>query len=715
VPLRCLSFHHNEQLFDALFPQRSVLLFDPRVERSLDEIGERFRQLDAAKRRVDLLVLRGSGADFLERVQADPVLPGVVGEIPTLVLVGSHDRQSPDPALVTPSWSQPAGCPVEATEFRGPEMLTAVLSSKAVFAQDGVHFLLPSSSSHAEAFIRLADALYDHTDLLRLADWILPYLAADGTALVADTGSLLGLLSTVALEAQRRFGCNVPIATLNEYPVRIGSIERIIENFQAQDWRSLLFLISVSSSGTMASRVGAIDGLDAQVVVLLETATDGGALGAQSFAQFDVNRWTVGDGGRCERCKDLQLVIVDPQTYEVRTNLRWTLRRPDMEEANRSASFWEAVDRADAVALHYEKPTAEGNPAGRRHLAVALDVAALLTDSDFRARAVGQLQTVDRPDLVIVPRHDATDELRALAVQAFGLDPSQVIDVAFGELDAQVVDLLKDVGCALILDDVLISGSTLLGLRDRIYRQTQRAEHDLNLWAFVVVSRPASPADKRHVRNRFGTRPPDGSSSPTFKFAFAHDLLLPEVDDCPWCTERHMLEERLASLQGNDRERAEQRLAFLRPVNGLAPPLLFGGDGDFRTIGSFFGEVHSRAAFAAASALGQYMKCKMESSRAGSEVQVLDVPLIVQAFYDSLLVAGLLRTLDQRDVRDYGHDVDIAGVLRDPGGRYRAPTLAEFALAAIEQKLPAAAVRALLADHAEDPDVAFLLALMGGS
>lgn len=715
MPLRCLSFRHHEKLFDQVFVEANVLLFDPRVERSLDEIGERFRQLDLAKRRVDLVVLRGSTSDFVDRVESDPVLPGVVGDVPVLVLAGGHDPKHPEPTLTSPGWSQAPSWTPTATDFREPELLTAVANSKAVYAQEGVHFLLPSSSSHASAFIRLADALYDHTDLVRLADWVLPYLADGETALVADTGSLLGLLSTVSLEAMQRFGWRVPIATLNEYPVRAGSIERILENFRAQDWRRLLFLVSVSSSGTLAARVHRIDGIDAEVLVLVETAVRGAQPAVASFAQLDVDRWPVMDGDKCVQCKRLQLVMVDPQTYEIRTNLRWKPRRPDMEEAARSASFWEAADRADAVQLHYEKQTAENNPVARRHLAVALDIPALLADPEFRALALQNLRGVDPPELVVIPRHDATNSLRELAIEAFSLKPDQVVDVALGELDKHLVERLKQVETALVLDDVLITGGTLLGIRDRVYRQTQRAQHDLNLWAFTVVSRPATPAGRRHVLNRFGTRTPDGSGKPYFKFRHAHHLLLPEVDDCPWCTERHLLEERLGSLSGGDRERAESRLAYLRPVDGLPAPLLFGGEGDHRTIGSFFGELRSIAAFAAASALGQYMKCNMEDARAGSEVQVLNVPVIVQAFYDSLFVAGLLRTLDQRDLRDYGHDGEIAAVLRDPGGRYRTPTLAEFVFAAIEEKLPPAAVAALLRERGMDPDAAFLLALLTDS
>ena len=99
--------------------------------------------------------------------------------------------------------------------------------------------------------------------------------------------------------------------------------------------------------------------------------------------------------------------------------------------------------------MHYEEPTAEGNPTGRRHLAVALDVAALLADDAFRAHAVSRLQTIDRPDVVIVPRL-ATEALRALAVEALDLNPSQVIDVSFGEMEPQVIERLTGVECALV-------------------------------------------------------------------------------------------------------------------------------------------------------------------------------------------------------------------------------------------------------------------------
>ena len=106
MSLRCYSFQHYEHLFDEEniasvpepFPDHRVILFDPRVERGSGSIGERWRQLDTAKRTVDLIILRGSTEDFAASAEQDTLLRDTVADVPVITLTGSWDAGERCPA-----------------------------------------------------------------------------------------------------------------------------------------------------------------------------------------------------------------------------------------------------------------------------------------------------------------------------------------------------------------------------------------------------------------------------------------------------------------------------------------------------------------------------------------------------------------------------------------------------------------------------------------
>jgi hypothetical protein len=716
MPLRCLSVQHYERLFDdgvltggpTPFGANRVILFDPRIERGTQSIGERWRRLDVAKRAVDLVIVRGSTPDFQDAVEADTLLRDTTAGVPVVVLAGSWDAHDRAPRLSRPKWSSaPVNFPIDLDVLRTYELLTAVVESKAVYREANCHFRLPSSRFHAEAFIRLADALDDHTDLVRLSDWVLPYLE-DRTALLGDNGSLVGLLSVARHEAHIRFGWrDVPVATLNEYPADTEAIRKFVEGFQAQDWDRLLFLITVSSSGSIADRVLALEGIDVEVVVLCGTEPDG--VGPPlCFTRHLVERWEAGPDQSCDICPQRHCLIVDPETYEVRTYLSRERMKIDRAEAARCAVFWEAVDRTDAVRLHVEVPTAAGNQSGVRHLAVALDITALLGDDSFRAPCVAELRRQPSPDLALIPRHSATSALRDLVLEVHG--PSvEVLDVPVGDFTPETVLRLEAASRVLVVDDVLITAETLAAFRRRIYETAG----DVEVWGFTVVSRPPSRLELNHVKRPFYGPTTTGRSELRLGCGFDLFLPAPGQDTCPWCRERDLLNERLAGLPDDIARLAGERLDRLRMSDGLEAPLLLVGDSDATlTNGSYFGELRSKAAFAAASAVAQRQKDQFLRDRQVNEVRVFDVALALQAFFDPLFLAGLLRTFDRRDLRDESHDEEVDRAL----GEYQMfpGTLFEAGYAAVTGKVPADSMIRRLGAGGHDPVAQLMLALLKG-
>ncbi len=716
MSLRCYSFQHYEHLFDEEniatgpepFPDHRVILFDPRVERGSHSIGDRWRQLDTAKRTVDLIILRGSTEDFAASAEHDTLLRDRVAEVPLITLSGSWDAGERTPQLGAPSWAHPTDIVPDLAQLRTFELLTLVLESKAVYREDGCHFRLPSSRFHAEAFIRLADALDDHTDLVRVADWVLPRLDS-GTALLGDNGSLIGLLSVVRHEALVRFGFHVPMATFNEYPSDTAVLRGFIDGFRAQDWEHLLFLITVSSSGSIAARVGALEDVDVDVVVLCGTDPPGKGP-AMCFTRHVIERWDAGSDQTCTECANLPCLIVDPQTYEVRIPVYLNQQPVDVNEARRCAPFWEAADRQDAVALHKELPTADGNPAGSRHLAVALDIPRLLNDTWFRGNCLGALRHQPRPDLVLVPRHAAAEPLATLICEAHDLERSAVIDVPIGSFAAELIERLRACECVLVADDVVITAETMVTLRRRIY-EARSGHGDIEVWGFAAVMRPPSKLELNHVRRPFRGPTADGGSEDRLTEGFKVFLPAPGEEACAWCAERNLLNDRLADLSGAPARLAQARLARLRGSGGLDPPLLLAGDDpSMRTDGSFFGELHPRAAFAAASAVAQRQKDAFLREHEVNKLDVFNVALAVDAFFDTIILAGLLRTFDRRYLRDLTHDAEVDRAL----GEYQMQpgTIAEAALAAVTGKVPPESVQHRLENSGLGEIAELLLALL---
>jgi hypothetical protein len=205
MALRVLGHRREPVMLEDALGEHNVALFDPRLERSYEPLLNRLRLQDLSRGALDLLLLRGSHDGFVEQVADDDAIARYLEEVPTVVLAGSHEPANPAPGLHRPNWSPAGGPDLQATDLRGAELTAMLRRSTAIFHHDGCHYDLPSAAVHAESFIRLADALQDATDLVRVADWLLPLLGP-AAGIAADTGTLLGLMAIVRDEAWRRFG-----------------------------------------------------------------------------------------------------------------------------------------------------------------------------------------------------------------------------------------------------------------------------------------------------------------------------------------------------------------------------------------------------------------------------------------------------------------------------------------------------------------------------
>lgn len=476
----------------------AVLLFDPRMERGArDVIGDRFRRVDAGARAADLLIVRGSRPELRERVEADAMLAERRGERGTLVLCPSELGRAPE--LHDVSWSPPVDRRPTTEELREAEILCGLNTKEAVYRQAGVHYLMPNTRYHAEAFVRLGDSLNDQIDLVRLSDWLIPRID-QYTALLADNGSMLPLLTTLALRANQIHEFVPQIATLDEYPLTPTAVAELVERLPLDGGERLLCLISVSSSGRVADTLAALDGTETEAVIICETGDGQG--GVEHFARLPVKRWEINDEGRCPACKEMHLLAVSPRSYELRTAIKFEPETLDIGHAAECREFWEAVEKAGAISLHVEAKRARGAPSGNRHLAVQIDVAELLSKSKpFRARCLEELAKIAEPSLVLIPEHAASEALRALVLEAFpNLGASQVMLCGVGPELPELPPLLEEVDHVLIVDDTLISGTTLVGMRLAIHDAAVTLDRNVDVSVFVCISRPANSENEKRVR-----------------------------------------------------------------------------------------------------------------------------------------------------------------------------------------------------------------------
>jgi hypothetical protein len=694
-----------EASLPAVLETRNVAVFDPRMERSYEPAVNRLRMQDLSLAALDLLIIRESQHNALQEIDQDDVLASYLTDIPVLVLCGSHDAESPAPVLRPPAWAVPFDAQLAAVELRGPELEAMLRRSTAIQRQPGCHYALPSTAAHAAQFIRLANALQDATDLLRLADWILPFVG-DRVGLAADTGTLLGLLAVVRDEALRRFDWEVPIAALDEYPRGPDAVQALLDNFAITGWESLVFALSVNSTGGVAREVARREP-QAQILALCETATDAGeraeAAGGEGptevFLDYPIARWRLNADRRCDQCPSEELLHVHPETYEVTAQIEWMARGFDQAQIEAEKSFWEIADRAGAVSLHLDHTTSTGAREEVRHLSVSLDIAALLEDSEFSDRCTAVLaDCYPRPDLILVPEHGSAAALARLAQSVWD---SPLFTIPLGRIEGDARAALADARDVLVMDDVVISAQTLFGLRTRIYEVAQEGQHDVRVWGFVPLARTSTSEGWDRIRQRYMAATSEGFKHGLYA---AQEILLPPpgVADCPWCRERVLLQRILPTLAGDgDAERiALERETRLRRTP-LAPPLgLDGVAGETRTDGSMVGDLRPAAAFAFAAALAQHLKDDLSHRRQVAEIPYFNIELLLTAVFDAAVFGGILRTFDPRHVRDPTHEQSLADCLL--GKEWEPGMLAELAIGAAEGKLPLDTVLQAIDEQAGD-------------
>jgi hypothetical protein len=692
----------------------SILLFDPVLEATTTGIGDLYRRLDLGLRSSEIVIFRGDSEDFVGQIEADPLLKSALTDKQAMALIASGGSAQAFPQLhpivgFTPTHRLP---PIES--LRHVELIATLMRAGAIFDSGDYHYQLPSGW-HAEKFVRLGDAFRSPFDIRRISNWLIPHIHGD-TVVIADTGSMLPLLLEIREQAHVRFGWRVELATFDTYPQDDVAVVDAIAAIQNRpivaaadaDERGFrfLFLISVNSSGRLCNLLRRHCPANSEIIVICETSASE-EYADHSLVRMPITRWKTEADGRCEQCSKTLAIRVHPESYELLPVINRNPVKVTRSRAEAARDFWTMADNAEAIKLHVNVPYTTGPFPDYRHFSVFLDTARLIQFQPFRNLCLSKIKLTAPPDMVVIPDHATSEIVEQLCREAFSTVPIHRIPP--GRLSPEIQAILAKAKRLLVADDAIVSGITLFNLRGELFRSLQQMGSSPEVNVFVAVSRPAWGHSLRAIKRRY-------SGQVIEQILCGAEVFLPDGQNCPWCREHSLLTKFRPRLAGNSLAIAQQRIDRLE--GPMSAPLLMvaaiDAQTNLKTLGSYFGELNQRAAFAAGVCAAQTLIDELGTPGHKIQLNVVDTPMIIESYFEGVLLASLLRTFDALHTRNpAGEELtcDVLAKIR-PAQAYPG-LIAELGIAALHNKLPHAQVRNLIeAEKETDPWLQMISELM---
>jgi len=691
------------QVFDAApdFSDFHIVVFDAVIDSMPSlPVGDRFRRIDRELFDADLVLFRApldTNPDFISELEGglrkDRIIRTLLRDIPIGLLSPTFSERN---GLETPSLRllrsySTAGIPQSSDllpVLRRVELEALLSFSGAILRPSNAHFALPSGL-HCDGFVAFDRLVGDSIAVQRISDWLLSEVRPD-TGLLGDQRAMLPILLALQVTAALAYGVKIPVHVLQEYPVEptgVGDAIYDLLDRLGPDGRVVLML-SLYSSGRTARFFREIAPPDSGIIALCHTKDEIPPDWIESFLELEVRRLSVGGDGKCELCRDRELFTIDHQDFArlPARNPNWVTARRELLEKNKE--FWLIADECDCVRLHFDDPNG-------RHQGVYLDTVRLLSHPAFRENIISALKNLDRPrpDVIIVPGHRASELLREIGKEATGCDRVIVLPNGKSEIPDAHKQLVVDAEQVMILDDVLITGSTLTMLRRAVYGLERKAHKHVALEVFVAIARPSRHSDIKYLRQQFVR----GDNKAHLHY-YA-EVLLPDYrgDSCVLCDERRFLGMYAQRLKGRNQACALRRLRLLRST--LESPLSNGDRPDY-CEGAFIGRVRRKTAFAATLSVAQMI---IEEIHNGADIfkeQKVDAREILRKFFDPEILGGFLRSFGRNLLFYAGHVEEITRELEafglETGRGLDVELVQEIAWAAAHGKLPQHAVLRLI-------------------
>ncbi len=529
-----------------------------------------------------------------------------------------------------------------------------------VNAPAGLHFELPSKS-HASHFIRLSEAFDCIEAVQRVAYWIvvstIQALSDDDLlpdhAFLVDHPTMLLLGTHVNLI----YGGAHQVLTLRGYPSEASlraDTSRLLQKMNARGV-PVTAIIGIASTGKLARLLQELaDATSAILDVRVVFAPLDIYGGPQPMARLEIPGYFHSvDAASCGKCGQGA-----PQPIQVHSRSFLLSLSPAIDVPLKPIYFEQQrafIDRYGAetgvLRVHFDDP----NEVHPRHHAFGIDATALLANTEFRQEVITKLSSLDpKPDLVVIPNHNASGELRATIARW-----DQVPVVTVDELDTLQGKLPKK-PTILVFDDKVVSGQRLRNMNVSL------REPRIHLWEgfnhlhfFAPIVTPKSEKQLDELRKGLTTH-----HHWTAELHYLYCVCLPDWHtsaDCPWCNEEKLLRQ-LASESNAFDSALTERLALLGTkeqldaMGCLAPnpdvhqyPALGNG-----SLAGSAGASQLQVLIATASAVQQLRSDPARPLDPHSMTQPTKMARFVfeDAFTEKLIACSILRSLGPAEVSD---------------------------------------------------------------
>ena len=262
--------------------------------------------------------------------------------------------------------------PVLLARARAIEMDAFLKWGHALWRPVTYHYVLPSGK-HASTFVRLADAFQDERAAAALATWLYGALDPEArTTVVMDIGTLMPVVGELRRAAERhRFAAGSSagigrVHSLDRYPSTSLGLHTSLLSTPPDS--PVLGLMSVSDSGGFAERLSNALFARGAPAVRIEQFVSRQQASAAAIPEdpppivqapwlgLDEPESTEPDGQPCRLCRNertARRVTINPRAMSALLLPEPDLIVPDIFDAQRNASVWEAYSHApdDAVSL----------------------------------------------------------------------------------------------------------------------------------------------------------------------------------------------------------------------------------------------------------------------------------------------------------------------------------------------------------------------------
>ena len=561
----------------------------------------------------------------------------------------------------------------------------------------GLHYEGPNRD-HYEAFLRPGFGARSIEELDRLAFWLAPLLFGR-KSLVVDHWSMLSIAYHVGAYLTELGDVGAPrVATLRDYDEDPDVLRRRLKSaFRPIDPQRGAVLVSVNSSGRLVRDkllpIMEDVGFQNPIGIALTRTPSASEDRFQSLTTLssDFARYAAKD---CPACTQGTSTVIPIQRDSYLLSLAAYTQNSAITRSGTRAST-DVMKRYGGLSAFWVHKTHKDG----RHHAYFVDLEPILSHKDFEARLAERVQPwrACNIEVVLHPEHSAAAKLASMVATQIGARRILKSDESrLGKLTSEEIAALVGARRICLVDDVVISGARLFGYRKAI--DAIRRKHDAETYDLYCLVGVARATDEKAL---MGMSDVCLHSRKEPRFRWVECLFLPNWDrsECRWCAELQLLSSLPPEIQ--ERPVIRDRVQTLRDLEGLVDELFLpwtgeeqlrwtheenawpGDEPDFANrfweLGpkSVFGDVQDAdLAVSVAAAIqgmrgerrqpdGTWKASELDEEFYSPVAKILDPRLYLAGrYYESVLVASILRGSKAHDIRAPGRDVKLLERIR---------------------------------------------------